>query len=175
MENVYFLYELNLHGKRSHLNHLWRWTVMTSVTETSNRFISLLWRPINCNSSRASHLSHSKHSGGIPSSAASLSNPPLQEASIFGGNCERAPVQMLCQANTCSQYKSPGSNYPTSCMSPMLLQTSVPLAFFLGAERRCSVSPQRRLWPLLLIHYSKWDHLAVIVRWDLLGVSNKDL
>lgn len=95
MENVYFLYELNLHGKSSHLNHLWRWTVMTSVTETSNRFISLLWRPINCNSSRASHLSHSKHSGGIPSSAASLSNPPLQEASIFGENCESPSPDVL--------------------------------------------------------------------------------
>lgn len=147
---------------------------MTSVTETSNRFISLLWRPINCNSSRASHLSHSKHSGGIPSSAASLSNPPLQEASIFGEDCESPSPDVLPGRHLLSIQVS-REQQPTSCTSQCSCKPQSHQLFFLGAERRCSVSSQRRLWPLLLIHYCKWDHLAVMVRCNPLGVSNKDL
>lgn len=95
-DNGWYLYKLTV------CMNSWKRTVMTSVIEKSNRFISLLRQPVNCNFSRASHLSHSKHSGGIPSSAAPLSIHPHSEASIFGQNCERAPVQMFCQADTCS-------------------------------------------------------------------------
>lgn len=77
--------------------------------DTSNRFTRR-----NREVLQISHLSHSRHSGGIPSSAHSLSNPPVQEASIFGENCKRAHVQMFIQANTCSQYKSAGSTSPNA-------------------------------------------------------------
>ncbi len=136
---------------------------MISVTETSNRFISLLWRPINCNSSRASHLSHSKHSGGIPSSAAS-SLILHSRRHLYLERIVWASVQMFC-----SQYKSAGNNSPHHARPQCSCKPQSHQLFFLGAERRCSVSSQRRLWPLLLIHYCKWDHLAVMVRCNPLG------